>query len=56
MDELYSIEEFLIGIKRVFDYIGPEKFSELIKGDSKKESRKEKISNEEILERIRNRK
>ena len=53
MEESFTIEEFLIGLKKIFDYLGPDKLSELIKECT--EQKKGLISNEEILERIRRR-
>jgi len=54
VDNTFTFEEILIGLRRIHDYIGEEKWSELMKGEVPPEFNKKLPGNEEILERIRN--
>jgi len=54
-EEKFTIDEFLVALPKIISYIGSDKLIELIRGELKPESKKEMRSNEEIIERIRNR-
>jgi hypothetical protein len=45
-------EQFLIVIKRALDYIGPDKFNELIKNENVIDLRKKEKTPDDILEQI----
>ena len=53
-DQLFTIDEFLIALPRIIDYIGKEKLSQIIRDENPTIKKPEEKTPEEILEEINN--
>jgi hypothetical protein len=54
VEEQFTFEEFLVGLRRIHDYIGEEKWSEFMKSTQKKETNPKEKTPDDLLEEINN--
>ena len=54
MEEKYTIDEFIIVIKRLFDYIGPDMLHKLLIDNNPPQKKLEEKTSDELLEEINN--
>jgi len=52
VEEQFTFEEFLVGLRRIHDYIGEEKWSELIKSTLQKDTKSKEKTPDDLLDEI----